>query len=417
MGLIFSFRRLRQFWRQERRLPSRFANNRFFMSCLYIWLQFRSLLNAILGPKGIDCVVRLPIAKHRYCTYLLFALQQTYTEILLVWDPSIHDLQALFSEGRRIFSMKGVHFMNTRAYLQLRLQSGSYDYVTASDGAAPHIPANRIFDIQTNLSQLPVENSYLFPYGPHPNNFRTRTHVENKGSNFGQREIRIFFSGTIEYSTQHDHRVMERIYDLPNRRATIQELKRIYPSAVWIDDAAKRSEFDSGKYAEQIQLCFATVKGDPRKWLSDLRRADFFLCLPGSHMPMCHNAVEAISMGCIPILCYENWFIPNLIPGLQCLSYRNFNDLYTAIDSALLMSPEEIQGLRSNVWTYYDRYLNCITAAERVFGRSHTISKMTVYLNQEEGENYVAAKNADSVLYKGGTLQSLLDGYANHLDA
>jgi hypothetical protein len=115
-------------------------------------------------------------------------------------------------------------------------------------------------------------------------------------------------------------------------------------------------------------------------------------------------------MGCIPILCYENWFITNLVHGVNCLSYSDLDGVKRAIDTALAMSQKDISLLRSNVWNYYDRYLNCLAAAQYVFARVHPYRRLTVYLNQEDRENYVAAKNPDSALYMGGSLQSILNG-------
>jgi hypothetical protein len=410
MVLISKCRHLYQKWREERRLPSRITNSPLLMVFLYVRLSIRCCLSAISRPAGISCVVALPIAKHRYCTYLMFVLQQTYGRILVVSDLTIRDLQVLLPEGRRIFSMKGVFFIKTRDFSRFNQLKESFDFVRASGGPPPPPGADRIFDIETDLAQLPVESSYLFPYGPHPNNFPKLSKQERVTEKIEHRTMRVFFSGMIDYSAHHDHGVMERIYDLPNRKATILELKRSFPTAVWVDNTAKRTRFDRGEYGDQIPLCIATVKGDPRKWLTDLRRTDFFLCLPGSHMPMCHNAVEAISMGCIPILCYENWFMPNLVHGVNCLSYCDLDGVKRAIDTALAMSQKDISLLRSNVWNYYDRYLNCLAAAQYVFGRVHPYRRLTVYLNQEDRENYVAARNPDSVLYKGGSLQSILNG-------
>src|SRR5262249_44282147 len=161
------------------------------------------------------------------------------------------------------------------------------------------------------------------------------------------------------------------------------------------------------KNDRQVSLCVSTVKGDPRQWLTELRQADFFLCLPGSHMLMCHNAVEAISAGCIPILSYENWFCPNFENGLNCLAYRDIPGLHEALRTALRMDSTQVDEMRSNLKEYYERHLNCERAAVRVFGPSHAYRRMTVYMNHEDCDNYRRA-GADSVLLCGGSLQTRL---------
>jgi hypothetical protein len=220
--------------------------------------------------------------------------------------------------------------------------------------------------------------------------------------------VRVFFSGKMSPSPEHDHLLVERNFGVPCRHSTLVELKQAYPDALWIDDLSARVRFDRRDRRAQIPLCFATVKGDPRRWLEDLRSADFFLCLPGSHMLMCHNAVEAISAGCIPILCYDDWFSPNLVSGVNCLSYRSLDELKRAIERALAMSNDEVAAFRARVRGYFERHLDCIGAARRVFGRNHQHKRLTVYLNQEDCDNYTAAVS-DSVLFKGGSLQVALD--------
>jgi hypothetical protein len=369
-----------------------------------------SFLNGIRKPAGIDCVVAFPIAQNRYRTYLLFALRQVYSRVLVVWDPSLQDIQKLFPEGRRIFGMNGVSFVTQKAFGGLRLPPGSFDFVRAANGPPTPPGAGRAFDIEIDLGRPPVPDSYLFPYGPHPNNFQHRPAAEDRATDARKqrRPLRVFFSGRMSPSPEHDHLLVERNFHVPCRHSSLGELKRSYPDALWVDDLAKRMRFDQWSSGSQIPLCFATVKGDPRHWLNELASADFFLCLPGSHMLMCHNAVEAISAGCVPILCYENWFSPNLVSGVNCLSYRTLDELKRAIDRALAMTDAEVAEMRSRVIDYYQHHLDCVQAARRVFGREHPYKALTVYLNQEDCDNYTAA-SADSVLFKGGSLQSVLD--------
>jgi hypothetical protein len=222
------------------------------------------------------------------------------------------------------------------------------------------------------------------------------------------RSIRVFFSGQLYPSADHDHFLVERNFGVPCRKTILTELRRSYPDAVWIDDHTKRARFDRHEYGDNIPLLLATVKGPPWRWLDELRNADFFLCLPGSHMLMCHNSVEAMSVGCIPILCYENWFSPHLVDHVNCLSYRDLGGLKRAIETASTMTVDEIVALRSQVMKYYECHLNCVNVAKRIFGRHHLYRRLTIYLNQEDCDNYTTA-SSDSVLLMGGSLQSALD--------
>jgi hypothetical protein len=408
-SLLEVFKTLWHHLATERRLPGVITSHAVAVLPLYLWLKLRLKWTALCKPGQVCCVVAFPITQNRYRTYLLFVLQQVYRHILVVWSPGLRDLQGLFPEGRRIFRMKGIYFVNQQGFMRMLPTLKSFDFIRASDGpSAPH-EANRIFDINTNLAELACPNSYLFPYGPHPNNFpRSKAETVALAHCEMRRPMRVFFSGQLNPSSDHDHFLIEKIFGVPCRKAILTELKLSYPNAVWIDDQAKRASFDQEDYGRNTSLVVATVKGSPKRWLFELGKVDFFLCLPGSHMLMCHNAVEAISMGCIPILCYENWFSPNLVHGTNCLSYRDLAGLKNAIDTALTMTDDDVAALRSRVTEYYERHLNCINAAKRIFGRQQRHRRLTIYFNQEDCDNYGAAVS-NSVLLSGGSLQVDLD--------
>lgn len=412
-------------FKQERRLPGRIGNNKYVVYPGFIWFKLKCFFHAHCVPRDVSCVVMFPITRNRYALYLLIVLQQCNDKMIVVWDPSLREFVDLFAEGRRISSLKGVYFINNRAFkkwssrcsvfgatewLARRSSFIGIDYVKAPDCNVEMPLAARTFIINTDLARKPLPSSYLFPYGPHPNNLIMQPTVSaNAVADLHiRRAIRVFFSGQLLTASDHDHLLIEREFGVPCRKTILSALKRRYPSAVWIDTYDKRLEFERYNFRTDIALCVATFKGDPRNWFADLSRADFFLCPPGSHMLMCHNSIEAMSVGCIPIICYENWFSPNLIDRVNCLVYRDTEGLYAAVEAAIAMPKEEVVILRAGVLSYYKRHLFVKDAAERVFGRWHNYLDMTVYINQEDCENYAAA-GADAVLYNGGTLQGELD--------
>jgi len=94
---------------------------------------------------------------------------------------------------------------------------------------------------------------------------------------------------------------------------------------------------------------------DLYKILSDV---NFFLCFPGVVMPLCHNVVEAMGFGCIPILQYPDLFHPPLINGVNCLSFSDEQTLLSAISKARNLREPEIEIVRKNVIEYYNSYLD-----------------------------------------------------------
>jgi hypothetical protein len=94
------------------------------------------------------------------------------------------------------------------------------------------------------------------------------------------------------------------------------------------------------------------------EWRQFLSRFDFFLALPGQVMPFCHNVVEAMSVGTIPVL-HEGYawlFVPELNGGVNCLVYRD-DTLENVLETAMNMDRQEIRCLRKEVYDYYNSYL------------------------------------------------------------
>jgi hypothetical protein len=74
-------------------------------------------------------------------------------------------------------------------------------------------------------------------------------------------------------------------------------------------------------------------------------------------MPLCHNIVEAMSVGCIPLTNYADWLSPPLTDGVNCLRFRDRDDLLSRVHDVRSAGSETIARLRRGVIEYYDRHL------------------------------------------------------------
>jgi hypothetical protein len=92
-------------------------------------------------------------------------------------------------------------------------------------------------------------------------------------------------------------------------------------------------------------------------WLRTLAQSDFFLAPPGVVMPLCHNLIEALSVGTIPITEYANSLAPPLQPGRNCIAFRGKDDLIRKLREALAMTSDKIMQMREEVIRYSDEHL------------------------------------------------------------
>ncbi len=89
------------------------------------------------------------------------------------------------------------------------------------------------------------------------------------------------------------------------------------------------------------------------EWLSTLSAFDFFIATPGMIMPHCHNLIEAMSMGVIPILQFPHELQPCLEDDINCLKFSSIEELPYVIEKALAMESMRVKQMSGNVIKYY----------------------------------------------------------------
>ena len=93
------------------------------------------------------------------------------------------------------------------------------------------------------------------------------------------------------------------------------------------------------------------------QWLETLALADFYFACPGVEMPLCHNLIESLAAGAIPILEYPQYMDPPLTDGTNCLVYNDEISLAAILQQALTMSKNDVQAMRLAAQEYYKTYL------------------------------------------------------------
>ncbi|MBL7982489.1 MAG: hypothetical protein JNL52_11855 [Flavobacteriales bacterium] len=107
----------------------------------------------------------------------------------------------------------------------------------------------------------------------------------------------------------------------------------------------------------------------PARLLDELSRYDLFLAPSGVVMPLCHNVVEAMAAGCIPVLQYPHLMEPPLEHGVNCLAFKNANELNDILEHIPLVSAMEIIAMRKRVLAYYQDHLS----PQAVIGRMNAL--------------------------------------------
>jgi hypothetical protein len=188
-----------------------------------------------------------------------------------------------------------------------------------------------------------------------------------------ERKCRILFSGNTD-PVAYQNPLIRRRFNKLTRVEVINALLANLPSGACLvvrkkeDEAIAGREYFNGAvlYLWQwspTQSANLQIRVANHDWHAFLASGDFFLCLSGVVIPQSHNAIEAMSVGTIPILQYAEYFHPPLQHNLNCITFSGEADLLKGIAYILSLSQDKIRAMRKAVIAYYEQYLRHDTAA------------------------------------------------------
>ncbi|OUR92218.1 hypothetical protein A9Q87_06990 [Flavobacteriales bacterium 34_180_T64] len=143
---------------------------------------------------------------------------------------------------------------------------------------------------------------------------------------------------------------------------------------------------------------FSCIILDSRKTpipMQDLRQSinqfSFYLALPGVIMPLCHNIVEALSVGTIPIIHinYAKLMTPELIHMHDAIIYEDLDELEYCINLAYNIDEETLKSMQKNVINYYNLNLTPSAVIQNITTNSYDV----LYLQAEHLSVEILEKN------------------------
>lgn len=179
------------------------------------------------------------------------------------------------------------------------------------------------------------------------------------------RKIRVFFAGNT--SRVYYRNPILKKFNQMSRREAIGSLLRKRREIIYLPDKREFYRLVNGREYRNVCVIinFAKFKIHQGRWLETLARSDFFMCFSGTDYPMCHNLIESMAVGTIPILSYPDWMSPPLEHGRNSLIYRSQEELVRCFDEAMGMSAERVAKLRSEVVRYYEEHLSPVSFLKR----------------------------------------------------
>lgn len=200
------------------------------------------------------------------------------------------------------------------------------------------------------------ENAFHVPMSFHP--FMYNKGIWNNPVNTGRKRFNaVFCYGNFDAEAYLDiKRTAFTVETRVDLLAFFQQ-KENFISVHTKENIISAGDTFEGKYVFAIKENYAIAMEDIRELLSYF---NFYLCCPGVVMPLCHNVIEAMSVGTIPLIQkeYAEVMYPNLTHRVNAIIFDDLPHLEQLLQHEIFTYPEhEILAMKEHVSEYYRDYL------------------------------------------------------------
>lgn len=187
----------------------------------------------------------------------------------------------------------------------------------------------------------------------------------------------LFFAGRTR-AEEYGRDLLGENYSMLNRLETIEVL-RTFEVERGLVAKNQLAEDEWSKPHDLLLVSNDVCKIPLDKWMEVMAKSDFFLACPGAEMPLCHNVIECIAAGTIPIIEYPKYVKPGLEDGVNCLAFNGASELLVVLQKAMSMSESEKHKMRGSVIEFYQKYYSKGSFAKRLINTKGTTLVMNDY--------------------------------------
>jgi len=316
-----------------------------------IQLSFRKSKNG--NNKSIFIYLTDPRCGQYMFTLLAFFLIEGYTIYLY---PHLKFLASIERYKSKLFQFKNLYIRFT-PLVNTKLHLTSF-YHKIIDKPEKHLRLSYDYF-------APPSNSIIMPYPMNPNQYNPHLTGFLKNQRDNARTIGVYFSGN-QNRDAYNNPAIYNLFKKVNRIELLDHIIKWMPKDK-IYTINSELHYDGSLLDKFVLVDWKWSQGksenikariDDSQWLLKLSNCNFFLACPGMFMPMCHNVIEAMSVGAIPITQYADEFYPPLQHGVNCIEFDSKEDAVKKILYALSLPEQEIAAIRKRVIEYYEKHLS-----------------------------------------------------------
>lgn len=218
-------------------------------------------------------------------------------------------------------------------------------------------------------------NSVVMPFYLKKNFYIHNLESKIKKLRENKKKFKIIFSGSVhsDWYEQFPFKIDNK--KILNRVEIFKYIKKHYSSKILI--ISSRHDLPKlNNTAKKIIFIISDPdnKRSKQKILSNyehmclISQSQFFMCMPGTSMPVCYHLIESMLVGTVPILSYPNLVYPKLSEK-NSIIFSNKKDLSAAINRALSISDIKYQKIRTDSLNYYKRYLSIKSFGKKILSK------------------------------------------------
>jgi hypothetical protein len=236
-----------------------------------------------------------------------------------------------------------------------------------------------LFNHMSNISN----NDIFYPLVPHfKYNYPPLEKKILSNALTPKRKIGAFFAGNTN-TTTYNADITRQLFDVNTRHETFSHIIEKLPKDILyipkMLDLFLR-DIELGLLENKIVLLDINNFEIPRKhYFEILLQTNFYIHMCGVIYPYCHNQIESMMAGCIPITQFSDFFLPALKHETDSILFKSLDDL---IDILLKINKgnytNTIETMRENIVNYYIEYYSFQSFEKKL---SHIIDNKSNYTN------------------------------------
>jgi hypothetical protein len=240
--------------------------------------------------------------------------------------------------------------------------------------------ASRTVRLTGDINRRLRPDELAIPYTMHPDHLENGEDQRLERYRNHPRRWLLFFGGYNDPKHYHASDQYGHFTTLPRTQVT-GIAQQCFQDRTCIPENADQLDRQRSQDFDGLVILDSSKYRTPSSgWLDLVSHSKFFLAAPGTTYPVCHNCVESLAVGTIPILEYAQLFQPALQHGVNCLIYRGESELRQLMSDLPLIDAAEVQRLSRGAAKYYDDHLSATAFVQKLADDSVHHLHMFAYL-------------------------------------